>query len=527
MSKFIGIFLAVLFVGGFRAGVASAADLQASELVAGLCSGCHEEVAPGHLFRINDVRKTPEGWDMTLFRMQHVHGVEMSPLERAGILAYLADMQGLAPSETAGYRYVLEERQNAMDKAPDPELNVMCGRCHTNARYALQRRDKEEWLRHMNFHVGQYPSLEYQASSRDRYWWQIATTELPQKLGALYPLKTAAWDKWKNAKHASLAGSWRIIGWQPGHGLYQGVATFKAGGDGRYAVSYAMTDPVGKSLTGAGKSIVYTGFEWRGSVKLGDQELREVYAASEDGRQLTGRWYDAAHLETGADVTAVRIEKGKTRILAASPPYIKAGGVTDVTLIGFGLTGSPDFGPDVTAKVISSDGNSMKLSLTTAPRVKVGARDIKVAGAVAKSAFMVYDRVDSLRVTPEYAVARVGGGHAPAVPAQFEAVGYMNGPDGKPGTMDDIRIGVMKAAWQAKPFDEEAARMQDVRYAGVLSADGLFVPAGAGPNPARKYSTNNAGNLSIVATVNDGGRNVTGAGHMIVTVQRWNLPPIR
>jgi quinohemoprotein amine dehydrogenase len=525
MNRFITIFLAVLFAGAFQGSAAAAAEPEGLTLVTNLCSGCHEEVAKGHLFRINDVRKTPEGWDMTLFRMQHLHKVEIKPGERQKILSYLADVQGLAPSESDGYRYVLEQRPDVADKIPDPELNVMCGRCHSNARYALQRRDAGEWLKHMNFHVGEWPSLEYQASSRDRYWWQIATTELPQKLGALYPLKTAAWDKWKSEKHPPLTGIWRITAWEPGHGLYEGIVTHAAVDPEQYTTHFDVKDPAGVALTGDGRARLYTGFEWRGSAKLGALDLREVYAATSDGKQMTGRWYDPAHSEKGADVQAVKIEKGKTMLMTASPAYIRAGSSGEITLLGANLGGKPDFGPGIKAKVLSSDGYRMTVALEAEAGAKAGLRNIKLGGT--QTGFTVYDHIDSLQVTPSFAIARLGGGHTPPVTAQFEATGYMNGPDGKAGTADDIRIGVMAASFEAKPFDEEAARMQDVKFTGKLTPGGLFTPGGAGPNPARKYSTNNAGNLSIVATVKDGDRNVSSAAHLIVTVQRWNLPPIR
>lgn len=46
-------------------------------------------------------------------------------------------------------------------------------------------------------------------------------------------------------------------------------------------------------------------------------------------------------------------------------------------------------------------------------------------------------------------------------------------------------------------------------------------------NPQRAYGTNNVGDLAIKATVKDGNRSVEGRGRLIVTVQRWNDPPIR
>ena len=57
----------------------------------------------------------------------------------------------------------------------------------------------------------------------------------------------------------------------------------------------------------------------------------------------------------------------------------------------------------------------------------------------------------------------------------------------------------------------------------VTYSDIIFTPAVAGPNPARRFSTNNAGDLTVTGTA----LGLTGEGHLIVTVQRWNDPPIR
>ena len=66
------------------------------------------------------------------------------------------------------------------------------------------------------------------------------------------------------------------------------------------------------------------------------------------------------------------------------------------------------------------------------------------------------------------------------------------------------------------------------RFAGQMDKDdGVFTPAGAGTNPGAKYQTNNAGNLKVIASVDRDGQTIQGDGHLIVTVQRWNNPPIR
>jgi hypothetical protein len=56
---------------------------------------------------------------------------------------------------------------------------------------------------------------------------------------------------------------------------------------------------------------------------------------------------------------------------------------------------------------------------------------------------------------------------------------------------------------------------------------GIFQPAGAGPNPERAHATNNVGNLKVIASLGEDTTVTSGEGHLIVTVQRWNNPPLR
>jgi len=158
-----------------------------------------------------------------------------------------------------------------------------------------------------------------------------------------------------------------------------------------------------------------------------------------------------------------------------------------------------------------------------------GARTVSVGDARGEDLLTVYGSIDFVTVEPAYNIARVGGGGGPIapVPAQFEAVAWLHGPDGEAGTEDDVRIGAMPAAWQVQNFDEVAQNTDDAAFAGEMRSDGLFHPAEAGLNPKRPFQTNNAGNLKVVATVQDGDQTVTGEGQLLVTVQRWNDPPIR
>jgi quinohemoprotein amine dehydrogenase len=167
--------------------------------------------------------------------------------------------------------------------------------------------------------------------------------------------------------------------------------------------------------------------------------------------------------------------------------------------------------------------------VTAAAGAATGARAVGVGASRLDKALTVFDRIDRVEVTPAYAVGRVGGngGTQPLVRATYEALALSNGADGAAGTADDYAIGIVPAAWSVAPWDEKAAQDRDAEFAGQMDKDsGVFTPAAAGPNPARKYHTNNAGNLKVIAVADDNGKPVQGEGRLLVTVQRWNNPPI-
>jgi quinohemoprotein amine dehydrogenase len=107
------------------------------------------------------------------------------------------------------------------------------------------------------------------------------------------------------------------------------------------------------------------------------------------------------------------------------------------------------------------------------------------------------------------------------VSAQFEAIASTRLPNG-----ELLSLGPMTASWSSAPFDAEAKRTEDEKFAGHFDQRGRFLPGGAGPNPGREYTGDNVGNLTVLANVRDGAGTVEGHGHLIVTVQRWNTPPI-
>ena len=499
---------------------ASAAAEPGAALVRTWCSGCHHESAPGRFDRISAIRKTPEGWVMTLFRMRQVHHLVLPDEVTDALVRELADTQGLAPAEAAPARFALERRPNAQDLDLGPELGVMCGRCHSLARVALQRRDADEWLKHMHFHVGQYPTLEYQASGRDRPWWQIASQQLPAELGKRFPLTTAAWSDWQRRPKRDLAGRWVVVGHAPGGRDFYGTAEISRETDGEFRARYALTEQGGAPLAGESHAILYTGYEWRGRATLGGQAVREVYAASEDGTRLAGRWFDPEHSELGGEWRAIRAD-GAPEVLAVLPQALRAGTRGRVVVVGTGLGGAApaSFGAGTSAGVVRREPNLLEAEVEVAADAAPGPRAL--AAGAATGQLVVYRQVDQLDVRPAYGIARLGGGKLAPVAAQFEAIASTRLAGG-----ELLSLGPMAADWSAVPFDDEARRTADDKYAGRIDPSGRFLPAGAGPNPTREYSGDNVGNLAVVASVRDGARAVEGRAHLVVTVQRWVSPPI-
>ena len=497
------------------------------ELVANTCTACHMELEDGGLSRISESRRTPEGWEMNVVRMMRFHGLDLSRSERRAIVKYLSDTNGLAPSETTPFRYALERQPDVIEAQDNPRMMEMCARCHSMARIGLQRRTKTEWDLLVQMHAGQWPTLEYQMLSRDRDWLDEASGWVVDDLSKAYAFDDPAWASWQAADQHGLDGKWRYVSYIRGQGYHHGMLEFDEKQGDEYSVRYDSVTPDGTSVSGDYSGILYTGYEWRGRGQFGDAEAREVAALSEDGNSLTGRWFEADQDEKGGSIHAVRLGSG-SRIMAVVGEALPRGGEQELVVYGAELKGGLDLGPGVTAEVLEADSNHIRARVAIAGDAEPGRRSIRVGEETMTDAVAVYDRIDRVEVAPDYGVGRVGGhgGTRPKQTVQFEAIAFSNGADGEAGTADDFRIGVMNADWSLAPTDETSEMMEDVKFAGTMSQNGLFTPGAAGPNPERRFGTNNAGDLQVTASVRDGDRSVEGQARLIVTVQRWNEPPI-
>jgi quinohemoprotein amine dehydrogenase len=266
-------------------------------------------------------------------------------------------------------------------------------------------------------------------------------------------------------------------------------------------------------------------------VRQGDREINHVMTLAAGGSELSGRWFEANNDSIGASMRAVRADKGATAaVLSVQPSMVRAGTRSRLAINGVGLDGEVSLGSGVKVLgVVERSADRVVLEIEAAQDAASGPREVKVGAARSADALKLYRQIDYVTITPEHPMARVGGGGGsmPKVPAQLEAIAFTAGADGKPGTADDLQLGAVPASWSLDNLNKVAAEMKDTKYAGRIEPSGLFVPNVAGPNPERKYKTNNAGELKVTASVKDGTRTVKASVPLIVTVQRFNDPPIR
>jgi len=367
-----------------------------------------------------------------------------------------------------------------------------------------------------------------------------------EHLAKTFPLKTPEWAAWSATMRAPrLEGTWVLRATEPGKGEAFGrmVVTPVAGSPDEFTTEITYTfGRSGQPVTRTGRAIVYTGLQWRGRSTEGakdDSALREVMSVDRDWRTIEGRWFTGGYDEIGLDVRLERVG-AETRVVGTDRSALRAGTTgQEVRIYGANLPAALqaaqiDFGPGITvSRVVGVTAEVATIAVDVAANAAVGMRDLFVAGASRPRALAVYDKIDGIKVTPAWAMARVGGVAFPKALAQFEARAFANGADGRADTPDDVDLGIVNATWS---LEEYAATYDDddIKFVGEIDkATGLFTPAVDGPNPARKGQRNNVGDVYVVATYTsdavDGkaAKPLRARAHLLVTVplyMRWEAP---
>jgi len=496
-----------------------------NDMILKKCTECHKNNG-GLVSRISYLRKSPEGWEETLWRHKRTHGVSITRDEKEVLILYLSDKQGLAPAEMAPYAYTLEKR-DTREKVEGQAVIDVCVRCHSYAKAAIQRRTPEEWLKLANMHAGILPMWLYQL--QDVADWDETLAAAVKELAKRYPLETPEWKQWISARPKVAEGKWVVTGNQAGKGAYNGELQMKKTGDFAYSYTGTVVFESGEKQPVSGKATLYGGYAWRASGTLAGKPIREVFHISTDGSTFTGVRFDDPHFELRGVETRTFVASSP-RILSVMPKALKAGtkGAT-VTVVGAGLSKEVSLGDGVTVKkVVSESPTKVVVTVDVAGKAAAGYRNANAGGAASAKLFAVYTAVDYIKVAPSPAMSRTGGlGYAVKQLVQFDAMGYSKGADGVAGTGDDIEIGRVPAAWKVVEL-ASSNEDHDVEFVGTIDKNGLFTPGNEGPNPKRSMQENNMGDVWVTASyAAPGGGTLSARGYLLATIPLYVQRPVQ
>ncbi|MBV8843612.1 MAG: quinohemoprotein amine dehydrogenase subunit alpha [Bryobacterales bacterium] len=560
------------------------------QLTISKCGGCHRRDPAGLMTRISYIRTTPEVWEQAIKRMIRLNGLSATPQEVRDIVRYLSNNNGLAPEEMAAGFWEVEHRTQGYqdDHVSNPALQKTCNNCHNIGRVLAQRRTREDYQKLLAMHIGMFPSAEN--VFRPQRTKAVPIEEAPVHLtandtgginreaprataasavnakapGAIavdylatsQPLITPEWTAWRAAMRApKLAGTWLVSAYQPGRGrIYGQVVITPGASDDLFSTTTQLTyASSGASLKLTGKSIVYTGYSWRGRSGAAAMsplpvtaasapvtaasgipaEWREAMMVSRDGNSMDGRWFWSGFGELGMDVHLVRAS-AEPAILGTDISALQSPSHGQVKIFGGNLPSSLQpsdfiFGPGITVtKVVNATPTLATIEVDIAAKAPVGMRDLTIGRAGKIKALAVYDKIAYIEVSPNAQISRLGGIKWPKEFAQYEARAYAAGPDGKPHTADDLDLGPVSAQWSMEEFfstpDDD-----DILFVGKIDDSGLFTPSFEGPNPERKkvnsnFGVDNYGDVWAVATYKDAaGVTHKAKSYLVVTVPNYTL----
>lgn len=521
------------------------------------CGTCHAPDDKGNLSRISWIRATPEGWSQAIKRMVKLNGLAITADEARSVTRYLGTWHGLAPEEAKQVMYIPERRILDETIIPNQTLKNGCAACHAFGQPLSSRRSRREWALLQNMHKALYTqaAVQIERDAED----QPDTVKPPMKpvsrgevaldwLSNNAGLHSKAWADWRpRIRTPKLAGTWILAGKLRGHGRFVGEMTITPSGDDFTTTTTLRSLDTGKTLTRTGKGLVYSGYSWRGTSNGGGQParaddmagaLRETMWFAPDQSMAEGRWYWGEYHEFGLDVTMTRAT-GAPVIAAVSPLGVKTGTKgAQLHIYGAALPSSLgaadlDFGAGVTVRKVQVLSPSEAVAtIDVSTDALVGQHDVALGGVVLAKALPVYAAIDYMKVTPETALAHLGGIKYGKGFEQFEAIGWSRGLDGKMGTDDDFAVMPVDASFAMKEF-QTVTYDDDTKYIGTLDSAGFFTPNVEGPNTERRFNRNNYGEVWVVATARSlkgrDGKPMTAQAYLVTTVpayKRWDQPEV-
>ena len=551
------------------------------------CASCHAKDDKGNMTRISWIRTTPEGWEEAIKRMVRLNGLTLQPSDAKAIVKYLSTSHGLSPEEAKPVMYMTEHR--IQDEAiPNDSVKATCNNCHALGKVFSWRRTRAEWSLLADMHSALYQQAEsaFRRNGAGRGGAATATaatgrgrggaaaaageggaaaTAAPATaisldatldfLGKNYDLHTPEWSAWRARMRApKITGKWLISARVIGKGKYYGDLTIAQGAADDEFTTQMKLYPVngGPAISRTGTGLVYTGYSWRGRSKGGtvaanaspddlSREMREAMWISPDQTWAEGRWFFGEYSEFGMDVKLHRVTT-EPMLLTLDKYSLKTGSQAQkVRVIGANLPSKVvaedlDFGSGVkVTSIVSHSPSEIIAQVDVAADAVTGKRDLVLGTSNLEGALAIYDKIDYIKVVPETALARLGGDAKSVHPRgyqQMEAVAFQRGEDNKLRTPDDIELGPIEVNWSVEEFYASFGD-DDKEFVGSLDNKGLFTPNLDGPNPQRKFSRNNYGDVWVVATSktekDKEGKPLVGRSYLVVTVPtyiRWDQPEV-
>lgn len=458
------------------------------------CTDCHA-VKEGKIARIEEIRTTPDEWGVIIDRMARLYGMDLNENERDILLKEICETQILSPEEQEKVSYLNLTNNTQTVETPEgkqeEKLFVTCVRCHSAGKIYSYRMTKSAWAKVRDFHYYVDPPIDGQM--REMRWTKEADTVLAGLA------ETHSYDKAWKAPEAKLAGSWVILGHEPGKGDYRGHASINADQNGSYAVEGTLNFTDGTSENFHGDAALYGGHALRTRTTHNNFKTVGAYSFDKgiihgqhhfpapDYRTSTSTWYPA---------------DGSAQLLKVTPSYLLTGETMSLTLEGVKL-------PEVTAGDLGFSGG--KVEVLGAKRVGetiIAQVVYRGAGAAVETLKVkklnavpvtLANQIDYIKVTPELGRARVNGGiHYPAEGCQFEATAYSYGTDTS-DPADDLVLGSVPAHFK---LSEEVTRSgdDDLPWIGAIGRSGTFIPSGDyGRVFTREYKTEATGLVKVEA----------------------------
>jgi hypothetical protein len=441
--------------------------------------------------------------------------MELSKKDMDTLLKELCSTQILTPAELdkVSYLNLLNNPQTVENPvgADQEKMFTTCVRCHSAGKINSFRMNASSWAKVRDLHLNLYPTVVYQM--REMRWVKEADAVLAG-LAKSNPYGQA----WK-ASAENPAGSWLILGYEPGKGDYRGQATITSGSNDEYTVEGKLTFSDNTSENFRGEATLYGGHALRtrtvhnglktlGAYSFANGTIKgEHHFPAPDFRTSSSTWYPA---------------DGNPKLIRVSPAYLLKGEKTKLVLEGIKL-------PSASTRDITFSGGPVKVlsvrrigpeameveAVSSANSLVTASIGIKGINTVP---ITLAKGIDFISITPDIGRARLAGGKAfPSEGVQFDAIAFAR--KGKSTKQQDaVRLGPVPATFKLtaevkRPNDD------DLQWMGMISPKGKYLPFGdIGGIATRSQHVEATGLAKVEATYKRGARQYQAKGRMVVTL---------